>query len=88
MGLQKAPGDTQLEMSTAVRFQVPMHLTEVKTVSLHHLEHSCLQETEISVLDFFGLLYFFFFLSRHHAYIYAGQQSRSRSMTGFDLRAV
>lgn len=87
MGLQKAPGDTQLEMSTAVGFQVPMHLTEVKTVSLHHLEHSCLQETEISVLDFFWFA-LLFFLSRHHAYIYAGQQSRSRSMTGFDLRAV
>jgi len=87
LGLQKAPGDTQLEMSTAVGFQVPMHLTEVKTVSLHHLEHSCLQETEISVLDFFWFA-LLFFLSRHHAYIYAGQQSRSRSMTGFDLRAV
>lgn len=74
-------------MSTAVGFQVPMHLTEVKTVSLHHLEHSCLQETEISVLDFFWFA-LLFFLSMHHAYIYAGQQSRSRSMTGFDLRAV
>lgn len=56
-------------MSTAVGFQVPVHLTEVKTVSLHHLEHSCLQETEISVLDFFGLLYFFFFVQASRLYL-------------------